>query len=124
EIFERPQQMHRSDAKHGGADAHAAIERHYMAIFQFFAQAIDHVNFRAHGPFRSGRRGFDHANDALGRADFVGGLRNFKFTFGMNDDPDGGIFSAYFGDLFGREALVHRAVALPQNDPRLGDGFR
>src|SRR5882724_8945691 len=71
-IFESPQQVHRSDSEHGGANAHAGVKRYHLTIFQFLAEAIDHVNFGAHGPFRTERGSFDDSNDAFSGADFVG----------------------------------------------------
>src|SRR5437879_12597243 len=35
QIFERPEEMLRRDAKHGGANANAGIERDDLVVFQF-----------------------------------------------------------------------------------------
>ncbi len=42
----------------------------------------------------------------------------------MNDDANAGMFAADTLDLPQREALVHRAVAFPEDDTRVADGFR
>ena len=42
----------------------------------------------------------------------------------MDDDPDAGMLRADILNLAYGELRVHRAVALPQNDARLLDGFR
>src|SRR5882724_1582729 len=124
EIFERPEEMLRGNAEHRGADANTGIERDHFVILQFLAEAIDEVNFRADSPLGAGRRSLDSFDDAFGRADLIGGLGDFETAFRMGDDADAGMLAADAVDLLGREALVHRAVALPENDAGVADGFR
>ncbi len=76
------------------------------------------MDFRADSPFRASRRSFDCFDDALGRADFIGGLGDLEAALGMGDDANAGMLAANAGDLLRRKALVHGTVALPQNDPR------
>src|SRR6266567_2808662 len=124
EVFKRPKEMLRGNAEHRGADADAGIERDDIAVPEFLAEAVDEVDFRAHSPLGAGRRGRNGLDDAFGRADFVGGLGDFEAAFGMNDDANAGMFAADALDLAQREALVHRAVAFPEDDTRVADGFR
>src|SRR6266567_116861 len=124
EIFKRPKEMLRGNAEHRGADADAGIERDDIAVAEFLAEAVDEVDFRAHSPLGAGGRGRNGLDDAFGRADLVGGLGDLEAAFGMNDDANAGMFAADALDLAQREALVHRAVAFPEDDTRVADGFR
>src|SRR5712664_967664 len=124
EIFERPEEMLRSDAEHRRADANAGIKRDDFVVLQFPAEAVDEVDFRADGPLGSGGRGLDGFDDALGRADRIGGLGDFKAAFGMRDDANAGMLAADVLDLLRREALVHGTIALPEDDARVANRFR
>src|SRR5712664_3488294 len=66
EIFERPEEMLRSDAEHRRADANTGIERDDFVVLQFLAEAVDEVNFRTDGPLGSGGRSLDGFDDAFG----------------------------------------------------------
>src|SRR5215469_16767059 len=124
QIFEGPKQVLWRDSKHRRANAHAGIERDHFAVFQFLSEAIYEVNFGAHRPFRSGVSGHNGLADAFGRADLVGSLRHLETAFGMNDDANAGLFASDRVDVLGAEALMDRAVALPENDLRLREGLR
>src|ERR1700674_1632926 len=124
EVFERPEKMVRRDTKHRGTDADAGIKRDDFAVLQFLAEAIDQVDLRADGPLGAGWRSLDGFEDALGRTDLVGGLGHFKAAFRMDDHADAGMLAADALDLLRREALVHRAVALPENNARVANLFR
>src|SRR6266404_2146546 len=63
QIFERPEEMLRSDTEHRRADANAGIERDDFVILQFLAETVDEVNFRADGPFGAGGRSLDGFDD-------------------------------------------------------------
>src|SRR6266478_4428584 len=123
-IFERPQEMLGSDAEHRGADAIAGIQGNYFVVFQFFAEAVDEVNFRTDGPLSARGRILDGFYNALGRADLIGGLSDLEAAFRVGDDANSWVLAADARDLLGREALVHRAVALPENDARTANRFR
>src|SRR5258708_34234782 len=90
EVFERPEEMLRGDAKHGGADANTGIERDHFVVLQFLAEPVDEVYFRAHSPFRASRRSFDCFDDALGRADFIGGFGGPATAPGRVDGANAG----------------------------------
>src|SRR5713226_377833 len=124
QIFERPKEMLGSDAEHGGADANARIERDDLVMLQFLAETVDEVNFRADGPLGTGRGSLDGFNNALGRTDLIGGLGDLEATFGMDDDANTGMLTADALDLLGGEALVHGAIALPEDDARAANRFR
>src|SRR5713226_7113024 len=106
EIFERPEEMLRGNAEHGGANANAGVERDDFVVPEFLAEAVDEVNFRAHGPLGARGRGCYGFDDAFGRADFVGGLRDFKAAFGMGDHVDSGMLAPNAFDVLRGEALV------------------
>src|SRR5713101_2521043 len=124
QIFEHPEQMLRSDTEHRRANADAGIERNDFVVLQFLAEAVDEMDFRADGPFGAGRRSLDGFDDALGRADLVGGLGNLEAAFGMRDDANAGMLAADARDLLRREALVNGAIALPEDDARVANRFR
>src|ERR1700694_3492346 len=124
EVFERPEEMLRSDTEHRRADANAGIERDDFVVLQFLAEAVDKVDFGADGPLGAGGRSLDGFDDALGRTDLIGGLRDFEAAFGMHDDANAGMLAADALDLLRREALVHGGIALPEDDPRVVNRFR
>src|SRR5260370_11851315 len=124
EIFERPEEMLRSNTEHRRADADAGIERNDFVVPQFLAEAIDEVDFGADGPLGACRRSLDGFDNALGRTDLIGGLRDFETAFGMRDDANAGMLAADALDLLRREALVHRTIAFPKDDARAANGFR
>src|SRR5260370_37323919 len=66
QIFERPEEMLRGDAKHRGANTDAGIERNDFVVLQFLAEAVDEVDFRDDGPLCACGRGLDGFDDALG----------------------------------------------------------
>ena len=88
QILERPEEMLGGDAKHGRADANAGIERDDLVVLQFFAEAVDQVDFGADGPLRACRRSLDGFDDAFGRTYLVGGLGNLEAAFELvQTDP-------------------------------------
>ena len=62
-----------------------------------------------------GRR-LDRPDDVVGRADLVGELAHLVGALGVHDDDAVGVLGPEGGDVLGAEALVHRAVALPQQE--------
>src|ERR1700747_2061318 len=66
QVFERPKEMLGSDAEHRGANANTGIERDDLVAFQFLAEAIDKVDFRANGPRCAGRRSLNGLDDGFG----------------------------------------------------------
>src|SRR5260370_9883553 len=124
QIFEGPEEMLRGDAKHGCANANAGIERDDSVVFEFLAKAVDKVNFRANGPLGASGRRLNSFDDALGRADLVGRLCDLEAAFGMGNDANARMLAADALDLLRREALVHGAIALPEDDARAANRFR
>src|ERR1700719_1009793 len=124
QIFEHPEEMLRSDTEHRRAHANAGIERDDFVVLQFLAEAVDEVDFRADGPCGAGGRSLDGFDDALGGADLIGGLGNFEAAFGMSDDANAGMLAADAIHLLRREALMHGAIALPEDDARAANRFR
>src|SRR6266513_2652979 len=123
-IFEHPEEMLRSDAEHRCANTNAGIERDDFVVLQYLAEAVDEVDFRADGPFGAGGRSLDGCDDAFGGADLIGGLGDLEAAFGMRNDANAGMLAADALDLLRREALVHGAIALPEDDARTADRFR
>src|ERR1700749_3671749 len=96
EVFERPSQVLRADAGHGGAEAAGVVEGD-----DFFAQrrelpgeTIDEVNLRSDGKHGSGRGVFDDLDEAFRGAESVGLLADLPAALGMHDDLDAGVFGA------------------------------
>jgi hypothetical protein len=58
----------------------------------------------------------DGLDDVFGRADMVGQRQTSKGRFRVGDDQAVGMLVAEAQDVAGLEHLVHRAVALPQQD--------
>src|SRR5260370_5564998 len=123
QLFEHTEQMLRSDTKHRRPNADAGIERNDFVVRQFLAEAVDEMDFRADGPFGAGRRSLDGFDDALGRADLIGGLGNLEAAFGMRDDANAGMLAADARHPLRREARVHRAPALPVDEARAASRF-
>src|SRR3989454_6816133 len=124
QILKRPEEMLRGDAEHGGADAIAGIERNDFVILKFLAETANEVNFCADGPLGAGGRTLDGLDDALGRANLIGNLGDLEAAFGVNDDANAGMLAADALDLLRGEALVHGAIALPEDDARAANRFR
>src|SRR5437879_4718759 len=124
QILKRPKEMLRGDAKHSCANANAGIERDDSVVFEFLAKAVDKVNFRANGPLGASGRRLNGLDDALGRADLVGRLCDLEAAFGMGNDANARMLAADALDLLRREALVHGAIALPEDDARAANRFR
>src|SRR5258706_13207223 len=116
--------MLRSDTEHRRADANAGIERDNFVVLQFLAEPVGEVDFGADGPLSAGGRSLNGFDDALGRTDLIGGLCDFEAAFGMHDDANAGMLAADALDLLRREALVHGAIALPEDDARVVNRFR
>src|ERR1700682_162120 len=112
------------DAKHRGAHAYARIQRHDPALRHFFAKPINQVNLRAHGPLRVGRRLRDSFDNAFGRADLVGGLSYFVTALRMHDYANTRVCAPNALNVLRLEALMNRAVALPQDDASLANRLR
>src|SRR6266851_7050804 len=124
EVFEHPKEMLGSDAEHRRADANAGIERDDFVVLQFLAEAVDEVDLRADGPFGARGRSLDGFDDAFGGADLIGGLGDLEAAFRVRDDANTGMLAADALDLLRREALVHGAIALPEDDARAANRFR
>ena len=63
-----------------------------------------------------GGRLVDRADDEVGRADLVGQLADLVAALGVGDHDAVGVLGPERLDVLGPEALVHRAVALPQQE--------
>ena len=65
--------------------------------------------------------GATQSQDALGRADPVGELDDVVRALRVHDHLDAGVLGPGGLDVLGTEALVHRAVALPEQQRRVLD---
>src|SRR5260370_3124486 len=71
QIFERPEEMLRSNTEHRRADADAGIERDDFVVLQLLAEAVEEGNLRAHGPLDACGRSLDGFDGALRRAGVI-----------------------------------------------------
>src|SRR2546429_6327429 len=71
-VFEHPEEVLRSDAKHRGTNTNAGIERDDFVVLQFLAEAVDEMDFRAHGPFGAGGGNPEGCEYAPRRGPFIG----------------------------------------------------
>src|SRR6266478_5879707 len=78
----------------------------------------------AHSPLRIRRRLRYSLDDAFCRADLIRRLRHFIPALGMHDYPDTGMCVTHPLDVLWLEALMNRAVALPEDGLRLPNCFR
>ena len=83
--------------------------------------ALHHVDLGADAEHRPGRGLLDPVEDPLGRPDPVGELHHVVRALGVHDHLAVGCSARNCGDVLGPEALVHRAVALPEEERRLLD---
>ena len=65
---------------------------------------------------RARRRRLDPLEDPLGGADPVGELDDVVRALGVHDHLAVGVLGPERGDVLGPEALVHRAVPLPEQE--------
>src|SRR5207247_10445430 len=123
-VFKRPEEVLGGDAEHSGADTDARVKRNDPPVLERLPQAVDQVDFRADSPFRTSGSRLDRFDHALGRTDLAGGLGDFKTALGVNDNTHARMLATDAGNLLRRKPLVHRAIALPKNDPGLAKRFR
>src|SRR5258708_30014001 len=88
QIFERPEEMLRSDTEHRRADANAGIERDDFVVLQFLAEPVDEVDFGADGPLSAGGRSLNGFDVALGPTHLIGGPRDFGAAIRLDDEPN------------------------------------
>src|ERR1035441_9011359 len=107
-----------ADAVHGGAEGAVVIEGQDALALRSKAlgQPIHEVDLSADGELGAGRGLLYQGDYALGRAESIGFLTDFPTALSVNDDLDAGIFRAHIVNLAGQEALVHGAVALPEQN--------
>src|ERR1044071_1306419 len=91
---------------------------------KLFAHTIHQMYFRTHSKLAAlGRRG-NHLDQAFGGADAISLLADLPAAFGMNNDLDPRMQRAKPVHMFRQKALMHRAMALPQNHFRLAQPRR
>ena len=84
-------------------------------------EPVHQVDLGADGDDRADRGGLDGLDDVVGGADLVGQLAHVVGALGVHDDDAVGVLGPEGVDVLRAEALVHRAVALPQQEGRLLD---
>ncbi len=115
--------MRRVDAVHRRAEALAVAEADDELVGVILGEAVDHVDFRAHGPFAAGRGGGDGLADEVGRACKIGLLHDLKAALGVDDDFDAGELPPGLIDVLGTEELVDGAVPFPEEEGGVADLF-
>ena len=117
ELLEHPREVARVDAVHRRARAHDGVEAEDRVLRVLGGEALHHVDLGADREGRAGAvRGLDGLQDVVGRARVVGRVDDRHRAFGVHDHPHARVLGACLLDLVDREALVHRAEAVPQDD--------
>ena len=112
--LEHPGQVGGVDAEHGRARAHQRVEGDHRLVRGLVVEPLDQVDLGADADDRPGR-GLGHGpDDVVGGADQVGGLDHVVGALGMGDHDAVGVLGPEGVDVGRAEPLVHRAVALPQ----------
>ena len=116
QLLEHPAQVGGVDAEHGRARADQRVERLDRLSRVLGGQPLHQVDLGGDGEDRAGGGPFDRPDDVVGRPDLVGQLDHLVAALGVDDDDAVGVLGPEGGDVLGPEALVHRAVALPQQE--------
>ena len=108
------------DALHGGAHADHRCHKlnGFVEGFHLGRQAFHQVQFGPHQPTRRRLRFFDFFHNKLGGAHEICRFAHVKITFGVGNHVPFGVFFAEGIDLRFLEHLMHRAVAIPQQNFR------
>ena len=74
------------------------------------------MNFGAHSEHLPLGSLIDELDQTFRRAESVGLLADLPTALGVDDDLDAGVARAHLIDVAGKEALMHGAMALPEED--------
>ena len=119
QALEGPDEVREVDAVHRRAVADVAVEEDDRLVGVGVGEALDQVELGADGPHRAGLGGLDGLDDELGGADQVGLEHDLVLALGVDQHVDAGVLDAQLVDDVLGEAAVDRAVALPEDHPRL-----
>ena len=135
QALEDPGQMGRIDAGHGRAGADEGVQADDGLVGRLVVEALDQVDLGGHADHRPGRGRRHAADQVVGRAHQVGHLHHVVGALGVHHHDAVGVLGPEGRHMLGPEALVHRAVALPQQQggpltsmslrpPRASRGFQ
>ncbi len=108
--------MSQVDPEHRRARADERVERDDGQVGVLAGEPVDEVDLRADGDRGAGGRGRDGPDDVVRRADLIGHLDDLVGALGMHDDDAVRMLGTERFDVRRREPLVHRAVALPEQE--------
>ncbi len=119
QIFERPEQILGGDAEHSRAHAEVGREQSHELIGMSLRQPVDQIQFRSHSP-TAARFGLGQGlDDELGRSIEIRFRHDLIPAFGMDQNPDSGIFRAPLIDVARQKPSMNRAEASPKNYARV-----
>ena len=119
EPVEDPGEMRQVDPEHRGAGADERVERDDRPVGGVLVgEAVDEMNLGADGDGRAGRSRRHSLDDVVGRSDLVRHLDDLVRALRVHDHDAVGVLGPEGVDVDGRETLVHRAVALPEQQGR------
>ena len=104
------------DPEHGRAGADQRIEGEDRLVGVLGRHAPHHVDLCADGQHRPGRGLFDPGQDPLGGPHLVGQGHDLVGALRVHDHGHAGVLGPGGGHVRRLEPLVHRAVALPQQE--------
>jgi hypothetical protein len=104
------------DAVHRRARADQRVERHHGLVRVLLGQPVHQVYLGAHGDGRPRRQRVERLDDVVGGADLVGEQHGLVGALGVHDHDAVGVLGPEGGHVVGREPLVDRAVAPPQQE--------
>ena len=108
--------MREIDPVHRRARADQRVERQDRLVRVLLGEAVHEVDLGADRDRRTSRRSLDGLDDVARRADLVGHGDRLVWRLWVDHDDAVRVLGAERGDLLGREPLVDRAVALPEEE--------
>ncbi len=116
QVLEHPGQVGASMRNMVEQGADQRVERHHRAVGVLVGQALHEVDLGGHRDGGAGWRRLHRPDNEVGGADLVGDGAHLVAALGVGDDDALGVLRPEGGDMLGAEALVHRAVPLPQQE--------
>ena len=103
------------DTRHRRAGAYHRIQRHDTKLRVLCGKTVHQVDLRGNSDHGPGIGFVDGPDDGVCGSDLVGELDNLMSALGVHEDEAVGILGTECRNMLGPEALVDRAVSLPQD---------
>src|SRR2546430_12763895 len=115
--------MRRVDAVHRGALAGSRREEENLLVGLALLEAIHEIQFRPNSPDSARFRSGDGADNEFRGAGQIRLVDDIFMAFRMHDDLDVRVLFLEVANVRRLEHLMHAAKALPEQQPRLPNGF-